>query len=567
MGQAVWRLGLFLLVGQLWAQGLMEKQLPQFEVQDVLSTIGELSKVAPSFSDGVVDPHSYVVGPGDIFLLQVTGVLAVDVAAVVSPDGMLSLPRLSALAVGGKTLAMVKREVQAAYRRYNPDLKVVLSLLQPRRVVVAVEGDVQVPGNYLFPANVRVSTAVRLVQMAVQQEQRKQRLSGTAELLALKTQWQQERIRQEGAPFYFVPYSERHLLLVRQTGEVLEVDPLRGKLDDPAFDPCLRENDRIIVPYTPLEYPCISVAGDVPAPTIFPYRQGDHLALALQIAAVDSLPVGSEIIVRNGQQVQHYQWQGAQSLEEFRKILLVPGAAVIVQTPGSTQEQETVAAVIGFVQFPGVYPITPGKTRVSTVLAAAGQVQPQGSLRQGYILRQGAFQPYHPAELYELVHLLRGFPVEYFDTTHYRIDVLARREIVLTDLQQAVEQPGSEADVLLEPGDVVVVPKAQHMVYVFGQVHRAGYVPYQPGKTVAWYLDQAGGLNPMAEEDEIQVWKAAGKGWIPAEETIIEPGDKIYVPRQAVRSTAERMQIFGVIMGLASSAAFLISTVINLLSR
>jgi len=112
-----------------------------------------------------------------------------------------------------------------------------------------------------------------------------------------------------------------------------------------------------------------------------------------------------------------------------------------------------------------------------------------------------------------------------------------------------------------------VIPEPMPMVYVFGQVRFAGYVPYEPGKPVEWYLARAGGLTPVAEAGEIQVWKRGRGGWVNAEEAVIEPGDQIYVPRERILTTAERMQIFGVILGLASSAAFMISTLVNLLSR
>ncbi len=563
-----WILGIAgIFWSQVYAQTALEKLLPEFEVQDMLQNVGELVRLAPTVSDGVVDPTRYFVGPGDILLVQVTGVLSVAATQMVAPDGSLALPRVGMVMVGGKTLAAVRAAIRSAYERYNPELQVAVSLLKPRQVVVSVQGNVLAPGSYTVPANLRVSTVVHLIQMAAQQERQKQRLSTSEQMLAVRQRWQQRQLQQQGAIVRVVPYIDRHLLLLRST-DVYDVDPLRSAIDTAIKEPLVQEKDQLIVPFPPRDYPQISIAGDVPLPTILPYRPGDHLAFALQVAGVDSLPAGTRIIVRNQEAQREYQWQGKLSWKAFRAIPLSAGTAVIVQQPGSAAQSRQMVAVVGAVEFPGVYPIISGTTRLSAVLKMVGTIDGgDQALQQGYILRRSAVEPYDPAELYEFVRLLRAFPVDYFDTTHYRIDLLARRQMILTDFAEAMTHPGSTADVLLEAGDLIVIPEQMPMVYVFGQVRFAGYVPYQPGKSVEWYLARAGGLTPVAEEGEIQVWKRGRGGWVNAEEAVIEPGDQIYVPRERVLTTAERMQIFGVILGLASSAAFMISTLVNLLSR
>lgn len=544
----------------LFAQSLQEELLPQmqFETYDVLQQLQQTQQLAISVSDGAVDPEQYTVGPGDIFLLQVTGPLSQSGAIAVSPDGKLPLPRAGNLHVAGRLLKDVEEMVVQFYQRYNPNVAVTLTLVRPRQVIIHVDGDIPLSGAYTFPANLRAATVVQLILMLYQAQQ-KEKNSQNTQLLQWKQWWQQQEIMQQIGPVRIYPYSSRHLYLTRETGKTLDLDPLRGAFSEHRAEPHLQEGDRIFVPPPPEDYPRISVFGDVPLPAVFPYREGDHLQFALRVAGVDSLPLSARILIHSPQGSREYT---AEQWEQFSSLKLAPGTAILVASP--KKPVPSVAGVIGDVPFPGVYPIEVGKTRVADLVALAGGFAHPLSAQQAYILRLKDSE-LQEQQLYEFFEAFRAFPVKYFDTLHYRIDFLTRRSKVLCNVQKAVEDPASDQNYLLQPGDFIVVPKLQHAVYIFGQVQQAGYIPYAPGKDLRWYLQQAGGLNPVADAGAIQVWKAAKGGWVAADETVIEPGDQIYVPREYAFSPAERMQNLGVILGIASSAAVLITSILNII--
>jgi protein involved in polysaccharide export with SLBB domain len=113
-------------------------------------------------ADHVVSAEHYVVGPGDVLLLQIVAPVVQEHVLVVSPDGELLLPRIGALSVQGRTLAWVRSEVERRVRERNPKAEAVVLLQKARTVLVTVRGYVRFPGVYALPATVRVSTAVRL---------------------------------------------------------------------------------------------------------------------------------------------------------------------------------------------------------------------------------------------------------------------------------------------------------------------------------------------------------------------------------------------------------------------
>ena len=70
------------------------------------------------------------------------------------------------------------------------------------------------------------------------------------------------------------------------------------------------------------------------------------------------------------------------------------------------------------------------------------------------------------------------------------------------DLEAALKAPGSDADIILREGDVVVVPKYNNTVRINGAVMQPNVVSYKQGKDVKYYIGQAGGYNQVAKKNK-----------------------------------------------------------------
>jgi hypothetical protein len=108
--------------------------------------------------------------------------------------------------------------------------------------------------------------------------------------------------------------------------------------------------------------------------------------------------------------------------------------------------------------------------------------------------------------------------------------------LVGIDLVAALENPSGQDDVILEPGDELVVPAYDATVLVQGAVAFEARVIYRQGQSVRDYIGEAGGTLPEADGSRISVLYASGQR-ATVGRTIwwrsypdVEPGSTIYVP-------------------------------------
>ena len=135
------------------------------------------------------------------------------------------------------------------------------------------------------------------------------------------------------------------------------------------------------------------------------------------------------------------------------------------------------------------------------------------------------------------------------------------------DLEKALANPGSTADIVLREGDVVFIPKSTNTVKINGAVMVPNTVSYIAGKNIDYYLNQAGGYSDNAKKSKKfivymngQVTKVKGSG-----KKQIEPGCEIIVPNRSKKRTN-----VGEILGYAtsfSSLGMMIASIANLIKK
>ena len=68
------------------------------------------------------------------------------------------------------------------------------------------------------------------------------------------------------------------------------------------------------------------------------------------------------------------------------------------------------------------------------------------------------------------------------------------------DVDLAMKNPGSSADVVLRAGDKLVVPELSNTVKINGEVLLPNTVAYKDNKSVKYYISQAGGFANNARK-------------------------------------------------------------------
>ena len=133
------------------------------------------------------------------------------------------------------------------------------------------------------------------------------------------------------------------------------------------------------------------------------------------------------------------------------------------------------------------------------------------------------------------------------------------------DLEKAIQQPGSDYDVVLREGDVLEIPEYNNTVRISGAVMYPNTVTYQRGKTLSHYIDQAGGYGFRAKKSKAyvvymngQVAKA-GK----MSHSVVQPGCEIIVPTK--EKNEFKLQNILSIATTSASLATMIASIANIL--
>lgn len=94
--------------------------------------------------------------------------------------------------------------------------------------------------------------------------------------------------------------------------------------------------------------------------------------------------------------------------------------------------------------------------------------------------------------------------------------------------QVVIEDLISAENMLLEDGDIIVIPEKTSVVMVHGEVRFPSAVIFNTNADLNYYIEQAGGFTQRANKQEILVIKQSGKIAM-GPNVKIEPGDEIFV--------------------------------------
>ena len=122
-------------------------------------------------------------------------------------------------------------------------------------------------------------------------------------------------------------------------------------------------------------------------------------------------------------------------------------------------------------------------------------------------------------------------------------------------LEKALENPGSEYDVVLREGDRIIVPEYNGTVKISGNVMYPNTVVYSPGKSYKYYINQAGGYGNRAKKSKTWIIYQNGTMAQVGHGAKIEPGCEIVVPTKPKANPALTTQWISIAQSVFSMAA------------
>lgn len=539
----------------------LEKQMQQMQVP---------KETASLFSDGPVDPKMYRLGPYDVLSLTIWQPINAVSMLTVSPEGKLVVPRVGEFSTSGKTLDSVRTEVIGALqKRMKGGLEASLSLFKPRNILVQVLGEVKQPGSYILTGTSRAGMAIQLANAPTKDEVGVQGQMEAEKKLEARDR-DQERKQYFGS-LSSATFSVRHISLHHYDGTTENVDLQKfDATHDDRVNPMLREGDIIYLSPKRTGKGQISIYGSVRQSGVFEFVDGDSLSTLVAMAYGPTEEADlTQVTIQHSDNAGHPTTSQVVNIGDILgkrapDLLLQPGDGVIVKGSVSPRSEFGAVAISGEAMHPSVFGITRGKTTLSEIVKAAGGFTPNANIAAGYVVRQIKSANGQLVNLREsAMRTYMSSPLTLEDTLNFNLQSRFMSGNVVVDFRRLFIDGDLSADVTLEDGDAITIPRNTNQVYVYGQVHQPGFVTYVAGKSAKYYIDRAGGVSESAASGNTGVIKSAGHQWLEADKATVDPGDAVYVPKTPDISAGVREQSVGNIFTAAAVVVTLAGVVVN----
>jgi protein involved in polysaccharide export with SLBB domain len=137
---------------------------------------------------------------------------------------------------------------------------------------------------------------------------------------------------------------------------------------------------------------------------------------------------------------------------------------------------------------------------------------------------------------------------------------LKQAEAIGIDLPSIINRPGSVSDLLLEEGDVLVIPKRSETVRLRGKLLYPTTSRFVEGKPLKYYINNAGGFDYRAKKKGTYVVYANGE--VARTKSLLfmkfypkaAPGAEVIVPTKPLKIPIRLQDVIGITSGLATLA-------------
>lgn len=359
------------------------------------------------------------------------------------------------------------------------------------------------------------------------------------------------------------------------TLEVISVD-VKAILSGQAPDVPLQRNDILYIPsiFDLNDVGTLTIEGEVARPGVFIYEENmtveDIIMQAgglLESASTVKIDVSRR--VKNPASTEQSDSIATVFTRSFKDgyvvsdeldFVLEPYDYVYVRrSPGySAQGKVTVS---GEVIFPGEYVLTHKNERLSDVVKRAGGLNSWAYVRGTRLIRHTLAEERNRtrAGMTVLTTGKDSVNVENLD--------LGNQYAVGIDMVAALANPGSDADLVLRPDDVILIPEYINTVKISGNVMYPNVVAYNPGMTVRDYVVMAGGYGYRSKKNRAYVIYMNGTiaRARPMSKGVIEPGCEIVIPQK--RDKDFDVSSLMSVATTSSSVATMLATIMNLLTK
>ncbi len=464
--------------------------------------------------DNVIDSLTYKVGPGDVFAVYIWSSDKKQFNIEITTEGNVLLPSIGNVDVKSLNLTDAKSKIRNKVCEVYKNVNVSITLTQLRSFKTYIYGEIGKKGSYIVNGNTRVSDIITLAG----------------------------GINVNGKHRGIIIYND-----LTKDSTIVDLS-LTENVSNFQKNPYITEGDRIFVPP---RKETVYINGNIHYPGTYDFLENDRISNLITIAGGFSRGADTNKILLyqykdNRDSLTVIQIKNS-DIDTFK---LNPDDRIIV-CPLPKYRYYRRVFIKGEVNCPGEYPIRKDKTLLSEVIAMAGGLTEFSDLKRGKLIRSKyQFPGEREFDLLKKIPLEKQSPYEksYFLTKSTE-DTLT----VNIPFEKIIKENPKNSDLILEDGDIIIIPEKTSSVKIIGGVIHPGLVKYEKDKSYREYIKESGGFNSRAKRTSITIIKNVTEQFISPDNTEIEAGDVIWIPEKRYVNKLETVKDWLVIVGTVAT--------------
>ncbi|MBQ8463064.1 MAG: SLBB domain-containing protein [Prevotella sp.] len=250
----------------------------------------------------------------------------------------------------------------------------------------------------------------------------------------------------------------------------------------------------------------------------------------------------------------HFDLKDGLVIDHERKFLLQPYDHVTVYS-SPVFNQARLVTVSGEVNWEGTVAMEQKNTRLSDIIEMAGGLTEHAYLRGASLTRLMSDE--ERVRRRATLEAVRQILTEKGDSVTYAKLDLDNYYPVYIDLEKAINDPESDANIQLREGDRIFVPEYDPVVRVSGDVMFPNTLFYEAGKDYKYYVNEAGGFGHRAKKSKTFIVYQNGRALLTKKGAKPEPGCEIVVVSKKRRQPFNLGTATTALTGLTSVAAII----------
>ena len=373
----------------------------------------------------------------------------------------------------------------------------------------------------------------------------------------------------------FLQHAVMHRMKLDRTLEVIQVD-VEGIISGRVADIPLKNEDVLYIPSKKdlLEKQTLTIHGEVIYPGKYAFADNTTVEdLIIQAggltdaASVMKVDVARRIADPHATEMTDtiartysFKLKDGFVIDGTPGFVLKPYDEVYVRTSPGFSEQKNVS-IEGEIMFGGTYTLSKKNQTLSEIIKSAGGLTNTAYAKGARLMRKLTSE--ERARMETILRMVKAQSGS-GDTLDIKKLDISNTYSVGIQLDKALEEPGSNYDIVLREGDRIIIPEYTNTVKISGDVMYPNTVSYKKGKGVKFYVDKAGGWGNRAKKSRAYIVymngtvAPVGKGAKP------EPGCEIVVPTKPEGRKMSTGEIVSIASGSASIAA-MIATIANII--